>query len=544
MFFKKMRKFMNDETLLIVSLGLCLGMVVVATKTGFSAALGAFIMGSILAETVEAEHIEHLIKPVKDLFGAIFFVSVGMLVDPAILVEYALPVMVITVVTIVGKSIFSSLGVLLSGQPLKISVQSGFSLAQIGEFAFIIASLGVSLGVMASFVYPIIVAVSVITTFTTPYFIRLSNPFANWLYQALPKGTITFLEKYASGSKTINHESDWRMLLKSYFSRLLIYIVLLTAISLFSFNVITPFISVRFSGWEGWERLLGAGLTLLMMSPFLIALIANRTNTPQLFMNLWKDSKYNRGRLVSLVLLRVFIAMFFVVFVLIKGFDFQYLTVIIVSVAFLGLIVLFRRDLNQYIRLEKRFLSNLNQREEAERKRHPLKSSFVNDLGDRDIHLTTITVSPDAPAIGKALQELELRKKYEISVVKITRGDRVINIPDGRERLYPQDKVIVVGTDECLQQIQQELEFVHSENFQATYQPVDLRSFVIEEDSPLPGKSIRESEIGQQYNCIIVGIERGDTSLMNPDSSIVLEPGDLIWVVGEIRNIQRLVKEN
>ena len=158
-FFKKAKKLMNDETLLIISLGLCLGMVALSVKTGFSAALGAFIMGSILAETIEAEHIEHIIKPVKDLFGAIFFVSVGMLVDPAILVEYAWPVIIITLVTIIGKAIFSSLGVLLSGQALKTSIQSGFSLAQIGEFAFIIASLGVSLQVIGDHIYPIIVAV-------------------------------------------------------------------------------------------------------------------------------------------------------------------------------------------------------------------------------------------------------------------------------------------------------------------------------------------------------------------------------------------------
>jgi CPA2 family monovalent cation:H+ antiporter-2 len=541
-FFKRMRKFMNDETLLIVSLGLCLGMVVVATKTGFSAALGAFIMGSILAETVEAEHIEHLIKPVKDLFGAIFFVSVGMLVEPSVLMEYALPVLLITVVTIIGKSIFSSFGVLLSGQPLKISVQSGFSLAQIGEFAFIIASLGVTLGVMANFVYPIIVAVSVITTFTTPYFIRFSSPFANWLYQALPNKTIAYLEKYASGTKTINHESDWKKLLKSYFSRILIYVVLLVAIMMFSFNVINPFVLAKFSNWGSWGKLLTAFLTLLLMSPFLIALISNRTNTPQLFMNLWKDSKYNRGRLVSLVLFRVFIAVFFVVFVLIKGFGFQYLTVIIISAAFLGLIIIFRRDLNQYTRLEKRFLSNLNQREEAERKRHPLKSSFVNDLGDRDIHLTTIAISPDASAIGKSLQELELRKKFGVSVVKITRGDRVINIPEGKECLYPQDKVILVGTDEQLRLLQQQLESVPASDSAQVYKPVDLRSFTIEKDSLLSGKNILESGAGREYNCIIVGIERGETSLMSPDHSIVLEPGDLIWVVGEIENIQRLVQ--
>lgn len=214
-FLKKAKKLMNNETLLIVSIGLCLGMVVLATYTGFSTALGAFIMGSILAETIEAEHIEHIIQPVKDLFGAIFFVSVGMLVNPAVLVEYAWPVIIITLVTIIGKAIFSSFGVLLSGEPLNTSIKSGFSLAQIGEFAFIIAGLGVSLKVLDPFISPIIVAVSVITTFTTPYFIRLTNPFAEWLYKILPTKIQETLDRYASGKKTMNHDSDWKKLLKN-----------------------------------------------------------------------------------------------------------------------------------------------------------------------------------------------------------------------------------------------------------------------------------------------------------------------------------------
>jgi CPA2 family monovalent cation:H+ antiporter-2 len=316
---------------------------------------------------------------------------------------------------------------------------------------------------------------------------------------------------------------------------------------LFSFNIINPFVLSELSEWGNWGKLVAAAITLVLMSPFLIALISNRTNTPGLFMNLWKDNKYNRGRLVSLVLLRIFIAIAFVVFVLIKGFDFQYLTVIIISAAFLGLIIIFRRDLNQYTHLEKHFLSNLNQREEAERERHPLKSSFVNDLGGRDIHLTTIVISPDAPVVGKTLQETKLRKKYGVSVVKITRGDCIINIPEKDERLYPQDKILIVGTDEQLHQIQQQLEPPHQEDSCQESQPVDLRSVTIEEDSFLSGKSILESEAGQKYNCIIVGIERGAASLISPDSSIILETGDLIWVVGEIKNIQRLAgkrKEN
>ena len=158
-FLKKVKPFLNDETLLIIALGFCLGMVMIATKAGFSSALGAFVMGSLLAETIEAEKIEKLVKPVKDLFAAIFFVSVGMMIQPDLLIEYLIPICILTILVIVGQVFFGSLGILLSGQSLKIALQSGFSLTQVGEFAFIIASLGVSLKVTDDYLYPVIVAV-------------------------------------------------------------------------------------------------------------------------------------------------------------------------------------------------------------------------------------------------------------------------------------------------------------------------------------------------------------------------------------------------
>ena len=540
-FFKKARKLMNDETLLIISLGLCLGMVVVATKTGFSAALGAFIMGSILAETIEAEHIEHIIKPVKDLFGAIFFVSVGMMVNPSILIEYAGPVVIITLVTIICKAIFSSLGVLISGQTVKTSIQSGFSLAQIGEFAFIIASLGVALGVLADFVYPIIVAVSVITTFTTPYLIKLANPFADWLYGVLPDNVKASLTRYASGSKTINHESNWKKLLKQYTGRILIYIVLLTAILLLANTVINPFITEQLPDWGIWVPVISSLLTLILMSPFLIALISNRTNCPDLFMSLWKDSKYNRGRLVSLIIFRIFIAMFFVSAVLIQNLNLQSAIVLVISLAFLALIFIFRRNFSQYSQLEKRFMENLNQREDAEKKRYPLKNSFANELSGRDIHLTTIEVPSDSPFAGKSLSELSFRNDFGVSVVKIMRGDRVINIPESKECIYPQDKLVAVGTDNQLLQFQKKLETHLPEENASKASPVALLSFTIEDDSPLIGKNMMQAGIGQKYNCVIVGIERDDSSLMNPDNSVFFESGDLVWVVGEPKNIEELI---
>lgn len=538
-FFRKARKMMNDETLLVIVVGLCLGMVYLATITGFSAALGAFIMGSILAETVEAEHIEHLIKPVKDLFGAIFFVSVGMLVDPAVLVEYAWPVVIITLVTIAGKALFSTFGVLISGQPIKTSIQSGFSLAQIGEFAFIIASLGVSLKVLDEYVYPIIVAVSVITTFTTPYFIRLSEPFSNWIHKILPENTLAFFERYASGTKTINHESDWKKLLKSFMGKLVIYSVLLSAILLLSIHFLAPFIMEQIP--DIWGKIASAALTILLMAPFLTALIANKTNQPELFMSLWNDSKYNRGRLVFLVLLRVYIALTFVALVLINLFHVQYGIGIITAVAVLALVFFFRRNFNQYSRMESQFITNLNQREEVAKKAaSSIKTSFTSQMHNKNIHITEIEVSPNSPNVGKTLRELKFRHDFGVSVVKILRGERKIYIPDSSEVLYPQDIISVVGTDEQIERFSVTVENYKNNTIQEENREMSLQSFTIDDNFPFIGQSISKSQIGMKFNCMIIGVERESGSFMNPDPSIVFEQNDLVWVVGEKEILKRI----
>lgn len=541
-FFRKVRKLMNDETLLIISLGLCLGMVVLATAAGFSAALGAFIMGSILAETIEAEHIERIIKPVKDLFGAIFFVSVGMLVDPAVLVEYAWPVLLITLATIVGKSIFSSLGVLLSGQPLKTSIQSGFSLAQIGEFAFIIAALGVSLGLMDSVIYPIIVAVSVITTFTTPYFIRLSEPFAAWLYKVLPDKTIAYLNRYSSGSRTINHESDWRRLVKGQVTRMLMYTVLLIAIILLSQKVITPFFAARIPGV--WGAVVSGAITLLLMAPFLVALISRKTNNPELFDKLWSDDRYSKARMMFLLVMRIFIAIAAVTFVLVQLFALSYLSGVAIALAIIAVILLFRKDLNRYLRIEARFFTNLNEREQAEKERYPLKAAFESSLHNKNIHMATMVVAPESSCAGKTLEELDFRNAYGVNVVKITRGNKRIYIPDSGEFIYPQDTITVVGTDEQIEQFAQRVEAEKSitEAQQQSNLQISLQSFTIDEHFPYMGQSIGASEIGDKYSCLVIGIERQQTSIMNPHHSVVFEPGDLVWVVGDKKELARMCR--
>jgi len=229
---KRFQRYLNNETLLVVVIGLCLGMVLFASSAGFSSALGAFVMGSILAETVEMKRIEHLVEPLKNLFGAVFFVSVGMMIDPAIIVAHAGTILLISGVVVCGMIFFSTLGVSVSGQSLRVAIQSGFCLSQIGEFSFIIATMGVNLGVIDKFLYPVIVAVSTLTTFGTPYFIKASTPVYRMLEKRIPAGWDRLLKGYSSEGyeTTLNRQSDWNRLLKNVLRIVVIYSVVCLAI--------------------------------------------------------------------------------------------------------------------------------------------------------------------------------------------------------------------------------------------------------------------------------------------------------------------------
>ena len=228
---KKASKLMNEEMMVIVSVAICLGMVVIANFIGFSEALGAFMAGSILAGTVRAGYIERLIKPIKDLFGAIFFVSVGMMIEPELLAEYVVPILIITMVTILGQMTFATIGILLSGQSLNTAIRGGLSMVQIGEFSFIIATLGTSLGVISDFLYPVVVCVSVITTFTTPVFIKNSEKVYKFVDDKMPDGLWVFIKRNTSESRSNkDRDEDWfdymkRVLFRTVLCSIVLYII-------------------------------------------------------------------------------------------------------------------------------------------------------------------------------------------------------------------------------------------------------------------------------------------------------------------------------
>ncbi len=533
-FLKKTKQWLNGETLLVVSLGLCLGMVMLAVKAGFSSALGAFVMGSILAETVEAETIENLLKPVKDLFGAIFFVSVGMMIDPSMLVEYWFPILLITVVVMVGQVTFAASGILLSGQSLKIAIQSGFSLAQIGEFAFIIASLGMSLHVTDKFLYPIVVTVSVITTFFTPYMIRLADPTYQFITHHLPASWIHFLDRYSTGTNTIRHKSKWHQLLKSLCRIVVTYTILSIFTIVLFLQYLTPLIRKELPGLQG--NLVSAIAILLLISPFLRALMMKKNHSEE-FHQLWSDSKYNRGPLISLIVLRVALCIGIVMFVISSLINVAAGLLLVIATCII-LFFIYSKRLKKYsIQLERRFLYNFTARQQDEERKSPIKQRFVKHLLDRDLHLADFEVSQSSPSVGKTLKELNFRQTCGVSVVTIIRGEERINIPGGEERLYPFDHIIVAATDEEInvfrQFVENRVEQRKHELEQQRTPEVSLEQFTIEANTPLVGRTIRASGIRDKAACLVIGIERNGTSIMNPSPETAFEVGDVVWIVGE-----------
>lgn len=529
-FLRKARKFMNDEMLLITSLALCILMVWLATIVGFSPALGAFIMGSILAETVYAEKIEHLVKPVKDLFGAVFFVSVGMLFDPGMLLQYWLPVLLISAVTILGQSFSTTIGALISGQPLKSSVQAGMSLSQIGEFSFIIATLGLTLKVTSDFLYPIAVAVSAITTFTSPYMIKASEPVYEWLQKKLPAGWTDTIHRYSSRAQTISNSTDWQVYVRSGIMNTIIISLITTAIVLLSSYYLLPYTRTQL-GYNTSATILGAASTLLLMTPFLWSLVFKQ-HRKDLLEKFIAINRYKSGLLI-LQLFRTGIAIILIGLLIDTFFSPQ--IAVIVTIVMLTLLLIFSKKIQfLYSKVRVQFLANYNEREEGK-----MKKSM---LAPWDAHMAEFEISADMPGVGKSLRELAWREKYGINVAMIERGSKVINTPKRDEVIFPGDVITVIGTDDQMDIFRADIEKMLTITSDKKPVEVVLEHFVIGEKSFFANKNIREAEIREKTHGIVVGIENDNGRLVNPDSSYIIRQGDIVWIVGDKRRLLSLQK--
>ncbi len=553
-FLKKTKNLMNDETLLVVSLGICFGMVWIANAIGFSSALGAFLAGSILASTVHAERIEHLVTPCKDLFGAVFFVSVGLKVVPSMLAQYAGPIIILTIATIVGKLIFGS-GMLLGGENLKTTVYGSLCLTQVGEFSFIIATLGASLHVTSDFLYPVIVAVSVITTFTTPYMIRLAPPAERWLEKILPAKWLKTINRYneETAKREIGDE-DWRKFLKGYVASFAAYTIIVFGIIEIGFNAFLPFIRGIISDYN-LAALVSCLVIYLCISPFLPPLMVFRK---RYFTALWLKSFANHLPLVALMIARTAVTIFLVMLPLKHFFNLSLWILILITVPLT--VLLSRSDwlIGRYLQLEARFLSNLNERRLNDQQSKQGKET--HDWLDKQLWVAEFIMPEGSEAVGQMLKDLNWGKLMNVNVIKIIRGRKHINIPEGVEVLHEKDRIFVMGAQKSVenfgvivtrknmlamqnQQLVTLHQFIEEQDQYEEEHQLLCYAVKVEKDSPMSGKNIKDSQIKSQWSCFMIGLERDMLPIVNPSTNMVLAVGDLIWVLGSQKMANALLKE-
>ena len=540
---KKTGKYLSDEILLVISLGLCFGMVSLATASGFSSALGAFMMGSILAETIENEKILKLIEPIKDLFGAIFFVSVGMMIAPAQIGAHWWVILILALTVVVTHILFVTVGIILSGGNLKNAVHSGFSLAQLGEFGFIIAGVGVGLGVMRDFIYPVIIAVSVLTIFTTPYTVKLAGPVYRWLQRILKPGLLARIDKPDSLLNASRAEkSEWKKVITAFVIRVLIYGVLLSAIMILSgtylgrlVDKVLPDISLPL------HNTICILITLAVMAPFLYGLVSRNHKSQLSIAKLLAEKRANSWPLMGLDITRIFIAMGFVLAAISHYAKLSGWVVIVLLFAGFLMLVITRNFLRRYQSLETRFLHNLNEKEETVRKQRPVTASVKQSLGSYDVHIEEMVISPESSWVGQKLKNLPLRENSGANIIKIARGTKRYTIPDGDTVVYPGDKLYAVGTGEQLEAMRAMLqssnvEYVCEGDDYFKVEPVTLTG-----DSYMTGQSLRGLNL-RSYGCMIISMLRDGQFVTNPKPDTVFHAGDTVWLAGDVDSLTWLEK--
>lgn len=527
----KIRKYLNEETLLVLSMALCFSMAIFSVMCGFSLELGAFVMGSVLAGTTAAERMEKVVIPVKDLFGAVFFISVGMMVDPTIIATYWWEILILAAVVITGMILFGSLGMLATGQSLRVAMESGFTLTQIGEFSFIIASLGMSMGVLVPALYPIIVAVSVITIFTTPYFIKLANPTYRFIEPKLPESLQFLIDRYTKQtSDSSENRKLWKDILKRYLWRIVLYSVILTAIIIASKMMLYPLMEY-FMGNLG--HLMATIITLLLMSPFLVALSFSSVKGSEKT-KLHTSASFYDVPLVALRIIRYIIALFFLVYFF--GQHYPSTTAWLIGVGCFVLILVFASTklFKRYKKMEKRFIDNLNIREN-------MRSGKNNNIVD-DLHQAFIEVGPSSGFVGDKLKDSGLRGDYGVSVSSIQRGHDLIPLPSGEARIFPGDILGVIGTDEQIKALNDDIETEKKahENREIHRPQVELSSIKLTENSPIINIPIGDTDIRDKYYSMLVKIYRKDEGYLQPEPGLSLKAGDVVWLVGDPKQFEKM----
>ena len=526
-FLRWMRRWMTEETLCVVAVGLCFGMVVLADFAGFSTALGAFVMGAILSETIEADVIHRIITPIKNLFGAVFFVSVGMLVNPEVLVKHIVPILVIAGTVIVIKSSAATLGIMLSGKPLKTAMQGGFCFCQIGEFSFIIAGLGLSFNVIDANLYPIIVSVSILTTFVTPYMIKAGLPAYEKVYPKIPARLKKAMEQYSTSSRVTTHEKKLTEFVKKQVTSILLYSVILLALEFLSFNLLKPLIDGLFANWEIpaiWGNLLGMMLTLLIMAPFLWALAVKNVNRDRV-RKMLQAYNHSQVAVIPLLALRYFLALFFVGWVVSKYVHLAVGLLFVIAIAVLFILLLTRRATDFYNRIEERFVTNFYQRQ--------AQNSFqIPESLEKNFLMERMTVTPYSPLAGTTLLHSRLRQDFNVNVVTVERAGKIYDLPEKEMLIMPSDRLTFLGNEDQLAKVRSVVE-VEPDMLIHDHSDHEINTYRLEvsETNPLVGISIRDSGFTSKYNAMVIGIEHGRDYIVNPQADTRFRVGDIVWFV-------------
>lgn len=534
--FKRFKRYISDEQMLIIAMGLCFAMVLFSINSGFSAALGAFVMGSIMAGTIEAERIERLISPVKDLFGAVFFISVGMMVNPTVMTQHWSVIALLAVVVIGGMIVFGTFGMLVMGQPLKLAMESGFSLTQIGEFSFIIATLGTSLGVLEESIYPIIVAVSVITTFTTPFFIKQAVPCYNALYKILPKSWTRLLNGYshdANENESSEAKQLWKSIISRYMIRLLIYSVIIVALIVVCRHYLMPLI-LKWMGSTKTSRLICVISSIAVVAPFIMSIVRPPVKKSERDRLVETNGTVSYVPFVVMGIISLLLTVVFIAFILQGVYHSAtavlgaVLLAIITIVVFMLLPSPLRKRINK---LEKRFIDNINEREN---RRTGRDHNLVSDL-----QVAYMKVGQDCPFIGDRLRNLDLRSRYGVNLVNIVRGSKLYPVPSGDMRIFPGDVLGIIGTEEQIQRILPLIE-AQSEIAEAAITDVKFMHFAIGEKSPIIGVRLENTRLREDYGALLVAVQRGEDEYISPTPDLVFKTGDILWIVGNSKQLAPL----
>ncbi|WP_367271528.1 cation:proton antiporter [Slackia sp.] len=582
---QRIASFLTDEILLIASLALCLCMVALASAIGFSAALGAFLAGSILAGTVQAERIAKLVKPIKDLFGAVFFVSVGMLISPQAIADNAAIIAIVSLLVLVGMPLCVSLGALVSKQSLRTTVKCSMSMAQVGEFSFIIAALGSSLGVTEGFLHPVIVAVSVLTTLATPFYIKSSDAAYRTIVRMLPQTVLDSIDERAQAKAKESTPSSklWMGHIKRWVVK--VGLIALAAIaSVEALNAIAGPLLARFAPdfVAGYAI---AGISILVTSAFVSNLFHSvRSGRRNEFSVLWIKSRRNHLPLLALALLSTLVSVAAIVYIVhaskIGHTVWPYLFAVLTSV----LLARSKAVHSFFLRIETRFIRNLNENIIAERRESLSDEEHVHWV-EKHLYVTRIEttrmlrakprpLSPESmlKIVGQSALpgetehstgflfgmahgldliaiERDGRRIAGDTLARLSKPDLLRRIADAEDPLCVRegDVLTFVGTEDEVDSYLQHLlkddvidedkalgESLEDYLSSSPSSPdITCFSFVVEAKSAFVGRTIANIDFKSAYGSLVVAIEHNLLLRMKPSRNTRLAAGDRIWLIGE-----------